>query len=354
MVAWPGAPPGIPRTRLGHCYRRVRDGRPDRQCRRPLRPADQPDRVRELEAWNAQDHLGRVRRGHVGDPGVRDGHQRQPRANRAVQGQDPGPVVPARHLSHGLLRRHGSAFHRQREPVGHAPAVAARVPHRSEHRPVRLLQLGCVSLLGGPRVRSVGHLLRKARPHRRHELAAATSCSSSATTRARRRVLFQTSDTTWQAYNAYGGNSLYTGSPAGRAYKVSYNRPFSTRVGHARGLGVQRRVSDGALARGQRLRRQLHDRRGQRPQRRADQEPQALHVRRARRVLVGRSAGERRGGTRRRRQPGVLQRQRGVLEDPLGERRRGRRLPDARLLQGDARQREDRPGRSSDLDGDLA
>src|SRR3989442_10244776 len=42
-------------------------------------------------------------------------------------------------------------------------------------------------------------------------------------------VLFQTSDTTWQAYNDYGGNSLYTGSPAGRAYKVSYNRPFNTR-----------------------------------------------------------------------------------------------------------------------------
>src|SRR5258708_1369622 len=43
-------------------------------------------------------------------------------------------------------------------------------------------------------------------------------------------VLFQTSDTTWQAYNDYGGNNLYGGTaPAGRAYKVSYNRPFSTR-----------------------------------------------------------------------------------------------------------------------------
>ena len=43
-------------------------------------------------------------------------------------------------------------------------------------------------------------------------------------------LLFQTSDTTWQAYNNYGGNSLYTGSPDGRAYKVSYNRPFNTRA----------------------------------------------------------------------------------------------------------------------------
>ncbi|WP_240197266.1 N,N-dimethylformamidase beta subunit family domain-containing protein [Nonomuraea lactucae] len=42
-------------------------------------------------------------------------------------------------------------------------------------------------------------------------------------------VLMQTSDATWQAYNNYGGNSLYSGSPAGRAFKVSYNRPFVDR-----------------------------------------------------------------------------------------------------------------------------
>ncbi len=48
-------------------------------------------------------------------------------------------------------------------------------------------------------------------------------------------VVLKTSDSTWQAYNAYGGNSLYTctvscpsGNPAGykAAYAVSYNRPF--------------------------------------------------------------------------------------------------------------------------------
>ena len=47
-------------------------------------------------------------------------------------------------------------------------------------------------------------------------------------------MFFQTSDTTWQAYNTYGGNSLYVGGPGqnpGRAYKVSYNRPFITRDG---------------------------------------------------------------------------------------------------------------------------
>ncbi len=46
-------------------------------------------------------------------------------------------------------------------------------------------------------------------------------------------VLFQTADETWQAYNAYGGHSVYgqldTFDLPDRAYKVSYNRPFITR-----------------------------------------------------------------------------------------------------------------------------
>jgi hypothetical protein len=48
-------------------------------------------------------------------------------------------------------------------------------------------------------------------------------------------IVFQTSDTTWQAYNPWGGNSLYTGAPAGRAYKVSYNRPFRNRFNDTTG-----------------------------------------------------------------------------------------------------------------------
>ncbi len=53
-------------------------------------------------------------------------------------------------------------------------------------------------------------------------------------------VLFRTDDTTWQAYNDYGGNNLYYGSAPssdGRAYKVSYNRPFNDRS-EASGYGT--------------------------------------------------------------------------------------------------------------------
>ncbi|MFT4287706.1 DUF4082 domain-containing protein [Nocardioides sp.] len=44
-------------------------------------------------------------------------------------------------------------------------------------------------------------------------------------------VVFQTSDPTWVAYNTYGGSSFYVGGEHGRAYKLSYNRPFATRSG---------------------------------------------------------------------------------------------------------------------------
>ncbi len=45
-------------------------------------------------------------------------------------------------------------------------------------------------------------------------------------------ILYQTSDLTWQAYNNYGGHSLYGASEfdlTTRAYKVSFNRPYNTR-----------------------------------------------------------------------------------------------------------------------------
>ena len=67
--------------------------------------------------------------------------------------------------------------------------------------------------------------------------------------------------------------------------------------------------------------------------------PQGLPVGRPRRVLVRRRSAptSRRRATRR--QPRLLQRQRGLLEDALGDehRRLGHRLPHARLLQGDPR-----------------
>ncbi|HJT30677.1 MAG TPA: N,N-dimethylformamidase beta subunit family domain-containing protein [Pirellulales bacterium] len=43
-------------------------------------------------------------------------------------------------------------------------------------------------------------------------------------------VMMQASVTTWEAYNSYGGNSLYAPSLDQRAFAVSFNRPFDTRA----------------------------------------------------------------------------------------------------------------------------
>ncbi len=52
-------------------------------------------------------------------------------------------------------------------------------------------------------------------------------------------IFFKTSDATWEAYNGYGGNSLYIATtvmmPFNHGDKVSYNRPFITRGGNGGG-----------------------------------------------------------------------------------------------------------------------
>ena len=97
------------------------------------------------------------------------------------------------------------------------------------------------------------------------------------------------------------------------------------------------------------------DRRRHRPQRGRAARAQGLPLGRPRRVLVGRTARERRGGARRRREPRVLQRQRGVLEDALGAEHRRRRTRRTRTLvcyKETHGRREDRP--APDVDRDLA
>ena len=173
-----------------------------------------------------------------------------------------------------------------------------------------------------PADRGLGHLLRQAgarrhgrrEPHRlrrpRRRRRTRTCCS--------RRPTRPGRPTT-----TYGGNSLYVGGSRRRPRLQGQLQPA---VHHARqrarGLAVQRRVPDGPLAGAQRLRRQLHHRRRHRSARRRAARAQGLPVGRPRRVLVGRAARERRSGARRGRQPGVLQRQRGLLEDALGRQHR--------------------------------
>ena len=179
-------------------------------------------------------------------------------------------------------------------------------------------------------------------------------------------VILQTSDATWQAYNNYGGNSLYKCTvqcPAGNpqaykaAYAVSYNRPWDGSF-----------ATDGGLsyfwyAEYQMVR--FMEENGYNvsytSQADIDQAPALL---KNHKLFVSSGHDEywsgprahRRGvGARRRRQPRLLQRQRDVLEDALDElqRRLEHALPHAGLLQGDALQRPVDPQDPDDLDGHL-
>ena len=93
-------------------------------------------------------------------------------------------------------------------------------------------------------------------------------------------LLFQTSDTTWQAYNQYGGNSLYSGSPRRPGVQGQLQPAFHHSFLLRRGLALQRRVPDDPVPREERLQRQLLHWRGHGPPRRRAPRTQGLHVRR--------------------------------------------------------------------------
>ncbi len=133
-------------------------------------------------------------------------------------------------------------------------------------------------------------------------------------------VLVQTSEMTWQAYNVYGGNSLYVGAPDFRAYKVSYNRPIQLAGGQENDFfsaeyplvrWLERNGYDVAYCGGVDVHRSastLTNRRG-------------LHLLRPRRVRQWAAARQREGGAGRRDQPHLLHRQRVLLEGRAWSRR---------------------------------
>ena len=231
------------------------------------RPCER-DRGRELPAGRSAG-VGRRRRRRPGHPGLRHRHQRQPRRHGRLQDQHRRDRLPPRHLPHGLLRRPRRA--QGRDGARRRRALPQNQPaclDRRRDRPHRLRQLGGRRRRGRCRRARVSGIYFAKLVREDGARARATSSSSCATTRGGSALLFQTSDTTWQAYNQYGGNSLYVGVARRPRLQGELQPPVHDARPDARGLGLQRRVPDGPLARGQRLRRQLHHRRRHRPPRR--------------------------------------------------------------------------------------
>ncbi len=239
------------------------------------------------------------------------------------------------------------------------------MPERTLDRPDRLRQLGGVGLVDGAEQHGVWGLHRAADAHRHGRK------KPDPVRGAQRRQPFRHPPTDlrrdlgglqrlWRQQPLHVHGRLSAGQPRGLQGRLrGLLQPPVRRLFHDRpGLlvPVLRRIPDDALVGKERLQRQLYLRGRSRQQRRAAEEPQGLHVQRPRRVLVGGSASKCHGSARSGREPRVLQRQRGLLEDALGpqHRRLQHALPDADHLQGDPFQRARRPAGPAHLDGGVA
>ena len=199
--------------------------------------------------------------------------------------------------------------------------------------------------MGRPGGRRLGRLHRAARA-RSTPAGRATSTSSCATTTATRTCSSRPPTRPGRRTTTTAATASTSARPAGRAYKVSYNRPFDdaerTRTTRSSSTASTRWSggSSGTATTSATPRASTPTRRGAELL-----EHQDVPFGRPRRVLVRRPARERRGGARRRRQPRVLQRQRGLLEDPLGD-----RASTARARPTDARLATRRPQANAKID----
>ena len=210
----------------------------------------------------------------------------------------------SRHQTRGHSRRAGATFARL---PGWSTAGTGSSRHRGRfRRPQR-------------RASTSPRLVRTTTPPAR-----ATSSSWCATTPARPKFFSRPRTPRGRRTTRTGATACIRGVPRPRLQSQLQPSLHHTRV-LARGLGLQRRIPDGPLARGEWVRRELLYGRGRGPFRRGaagpgrHSRPQGLPVGRPRRVLVRQSAGQRRSRARRGRASRVLQRQRNLLEDPIRE-----------------------------------
>ena len=274
----------------------------------------------------------RRQRRRRGAAGLRDVDEHQQGRGGLVQDRRHHPV-PARHLPRRLLQR------RRRAPdpvLAHAHHdEPGRVHNAVLHRAHRLRQLVDLRLLDRPEHVRVGPLLRaddahrqqqhepdpvrgtrrlehvrRGRPDLRHDVAGVQQLRRQQPLHVRGRL-------------PHGGSRRLQGGLRGLLQPPvhDHQRAFVVALG---------RVPDDPVPRGQRLQHELHLRPRHRHAWPPAQEPSRVHLQRPRRVLERQPARERRGGTRHRPQPRLLQRQRGVLEDALDARAPSTERPTAR------------------------
>ena len=263
------ARPGRPRRRA----ERLR-ARPAARRRRLLggrRLLCEPRRVRERAGrLPAQPSGTSPASGDAAHPGLRDRHQRRPGRDGRLQGRHRRrPTTASTSTGMGYYGGIGARKVATVQPSAPLPQTQPACLDDAADRPRSTAATGRCRPRGRcPPTPSRASTSRSSSARTR-PAARATSSSSCATTTAARTCSSRPPTRPGRPTTATAATASTPAAPAGRAYKVSYNRPFTTRGDRGRGLALQRRVPDGALARAQRLRRQLLHRRRHRPPRRA-------------------------------------------------------------------------------------
>ena len=289
----PDLRPGGPDRRHDEHRERRRSTRAARAATRS--PARTASRARPSSEWDDFDGAG-----DDSHPGLRHRHQRQRRAADRLQDRHRRPQL---RITIYRLGYYGGDGARQIATVVAVGLAAADTSRRASPTSPP----SCTTAATG-RSRRPGTCRRRRSP-------ASTSPSSTATDTgdsshitfivrddsSHSDVVFQTSDTTWQAYNDYGGSSFYHGGANGRPTRSATTAP--SRPGAGSGgrdfffaneypmvRFLERNGYDVSYLAGV-----DSDRCGA-----LLQEPQDLPVRRARRVLERGAARQRRGRARRR------------------------------------------------------
>ena len=244
--------------------------------------AGQRGRCRELQTRESAERVGRLRRRGPEHPGLRHGHQRRPGSAGHVQGRYGRRRLQARHLPDGLVwrerrppRRHGSAVRdASAEPGclhGGRRDRSRRRWKLGNHQRSRSVPGDAVSgIYFAHLVREDGTSRREPRPVHRPRRRRSFGSPSRPRTRPGRRTT-ASATTAWTRADRARTRAVRTRSRTTR-------RPTTRDPLRARGLGFQRRVPDGSLARAQRIRRLVLHRRRQRPSRRRNRRAQGLHV----------------------------------------------------------------------------
>ena len=194
-----------------------------------MRPAQQPDRLRELEAGRSAERMVGAGRGRRRAAGLR--HARSA-STTARPSTSRSASVATWHFDMLRLGWYGG----ERRPPHRVGPHAAAPRSRRHNRPASPTPTPASSTAGTGACRRAGRFRPMPSP------ASTSRCLTRDDTGGQSHIVFvvrddsshstmvvQTSDTTWEAYNPFGGFSLYQGSNAAhRAYKVSYNRPFIT------------------------------------------------------------------------------------------------------------------------------